>query len=191
MEFDEVIISRKSVRSFQDKEISEEILTKIVEAARLSPSFQNRQCWRFVVVRDKNIIKDLALRSGMISKVNFFIKDAPVVIVACADPAKSGTMNNQNYYLVDTAIAFQQMMLTAWNHGIGSCWLAAFNEEKVREILKIPQNIRVVALSPFGYPKSKKSLYEKAVKTFAGSKKRIELNKIICYEKWDFLKLYK
>ncbi len=184
MEFNEVIISRKSVRSFQDKEIPEEILNNMMEAARLSPSFQNRQCWRFVVVRDKNIIKDMALRSGMISKVNFFIKAAPIVIVACADPAKSGALNNQNYYLVDTAIAFQQMMLSAWNHGIGSCWLAAFNEQKVREILEIPQNIRIVALSPFGYPKDKKSLYEKAVKTFAGSKKRSELKNIMSYDKW-------
>ena len=89
MEFDEVLISRKSVRSFLNKEIPEEILNNMMEAARLSPSFQNRQCWRFIVVRDKNIIKDLALRSGIVSKVNFFIKDAPVVIVACADPAKS------------------------------------------------------------------------------------------------------
>ncbi|HHE65411.1 MAG TPA: nitroreductase [Bacteroidetes bacterium] len=185
MEFDEVIISRKSVRSFQDKEISEEILNTMMEAARLSPSFQNRQCWRFVVVRDKNIIKDLALRSGMVSKVNFFIKDAPVVIVACADPAKSGTINNQDYYLVDTSIAFQQMMLAAWNHGVGSCWLAAFNERYVREILEIPQNIRIVALSPFGYPKEKKSLYEKAVKVFAQSKKRNEIKNIICYDKWS------
>ena len=185
MEFDEVIISRKSVRSFQDKEISEEILNNMMEAARLSPSYQNRQCWRFVVVRNKKIIKDLALRSGMISKVNFFIKDAPVVVIACADPAKSGTMNDQNYYLVDTAIAFQQMMLTAWNHRVGSCWLAAFNEQIVREILEIPKNIRVVALSPFGYPKEKKSLYEKAVKVFAQSKKRNEIKNIFCYDKWS------
>ena len=185
MNFSDVILSRKSVRSFQDKDIPEEILNNMIEAARLAPSFQNRQCWRFIVVRDKNIIKDLALRSGMISKVNFFIKDAPVVIIACADPAKSGTMNDQNYYLVDTAIAFQQMMLSAWNHGIGSCWLAAFNEQRVREILEIPKNIRVVALSPFGYPKKKKSIYEKAVKVFAGSKKRSEIKNIICYDKWS------
>ncbi|NQT65139.1 MAG: nitroreductase family protein, partial [FCB group bacterium] len=107
-----------------------------------------------------------------------------VVIVACADPAKSGTMNNQNYYLVDTAIAFQQMMLSAWNHGIGSCWLAAFNEQKVRDILKIPDNIRVVALSPFGYPKEKKTFYDNAVKVFAQSKKRLDLNKIMMWDKW-------
>ncbi|MDP8202557.1 MAG: nitroreductase family protein [Candidatus Tenebribacter burtonii] len=186
MEFDEVIISRKSVRSFLDREIPEEILNEMMEAVRLSPSFQNKQCWRFIVVKDKKIIKDLALRSGMISKVNFFIKDAPIVIVACADPAKSGMMNNQNYYLVDTAIAFQQMMLTAWNSGIGSCWLAAFNEQKVREILDIPNNIRVVAFSPFGYPKKKKTLYEKAVKTIAQSKKRKDIKKIVCFDKWSF-----
>lgn len=185
MEFEEVIFTRKSVRSFQDKEISQEILNNMMEAARLSPSFQNRQCWRFVVVKDKKLISDLALRSGMVSKVNFFIKDAPVVIVACADPSKSGTMNNQDYYLVDTSIAFQQIMLAAWNYGIGSCWLAAFNEQKVREILKIPNNIRVVALSPFGYPKEKKTLYEKAVKAFAQSKKRNKLENIISYDKWN------
>ena len=77
------------------------------------------------------------------------------------------------------------MMLSAWNHGIGSCWLAAFNEQKVREILEIPQNIRVVALSPFGYPKEKKTLYDKAVKVFAQSKKRNEIKNIICYDKWS------
>ncbi len=184
MEFENVILSRRSIRSFTDKEIPSQILEKIMEAARLSPSFQNRQCWRFIVVRDENIRKKLALKSGLIGKCNFFIKDAPVVVVACADPSKSGTMNDQDYYLVDVAIAFQQMMLTAWNYGIGSCWLAAFNEQKVKEILEIPSKIRVVAMSPFGYPKEKTSLYDKALKTFAGSKKRLPLEKIVCYDKW-------
>ncbi|MBT3755146.1 MAG: nitroreductase, partial [Candidatus Cloacimonetes bacterium] len=66
MDFEEVIFTRKSVRSFQDKEISQEILNNMMEAARLSPSFQNRQCWRFIVVKDKKLIGDLALRSGII-----------------------------------------------------------------------------------------------------------------------------
>ena len=61
MDFEEVIFTRKSVRSFQDKEISQEILNNMMEAARLSPSFQNRQCWRFIVVKDKKLISDLAL----------------------------------------------------------------------------------------------------------------------------------
>ena len=152
----------------------------------MAPSFQNRQCWRFIVVRDKKVRRELALKSGIIGKVNFFVKDAPVIIVACADPRKSGTMNGQKYYLVDTAIAFQQMMLTAWNFGIGSCWLAAFNEKNVRKILDIPENIRVVSLSPFGYPKEKESVYAKAVSTFAGSKKRLPLKKIVSFDRWNF-----
>ncbi|MCF7858507.1 MAG: nitroreductase family protein [Candidatus Cloacimonetes bacterium] len=186
MEFDEVIFSRRSVRSFQDKEIPDIILSEMMEAARVSPSFQNKQCWRFIVVRNKNTIKELALKSGLVSKVNFFIKDAPVVVIACSDPQKSGTMNNQDYYLVDTTIAFQQMMLTAWNHGIGSCWLAAFNEKKVRDILGIPANIRVVALSPFGYPKEKKSIYEQTIKLISQCKKRDDITDIISFDKWDF-----
>jgi nitroreductase len=184
MEFIDVILSRKSVRSFSEEEIPENVLNEMLEAARLSPSSQNRQCWRFIVVQNKETRERLALKSGLIGKVNFFIKDAPVIIVACADPSKSVKLNKQNYYLVDIAIAFQQMMLAAWNHGVGSCWLAAFDEQKVKDILNIPDNIRVVAMSPFGYPKEKASLYDKALKTFAGSKKRLDLNKIIMWEKW-------
>ncbi len=87
---------------------------------------------------------------------------------------------------MDTAIAFQQMMLSAWSKGIGSCWLAAFNEKKVKEILSIPNKIRVVALSPFGYPKDKQNLYAKTVSSIAGSSKRLDLEKIICYDDWQF-----
>ena len=186
MEFTDVILSRKSVRSFSKKEIPDNILNEMLEAARLSPSSQNRQCWRFIIVQNKKTREKLALKSGFIGKFNFFIKDAPVIIVACADPSKSVRLNKQNYYLVDTTIAFQQMMLAAWNNGIGNCWLAAFNEQKVKEILDIPSKIRVVAMSPFGYPKEKISFYDKALKTFAGSKKRLDLNKIISYNKWEF-----
>jgi len=185
VEFEDVITTRRSVRSFQNREIPEEIVNKMMEAAKLSPSFQNKKCWRFVLVRDNKLIYDLALRSGLVSKINFFIKDAPLVVAACADPSRSGTMNEQDYYLVDTAIAFQQMMLTAWNYGIGSCWLAAFSEQRVKQILEIPDHIRVVALSPFGYPKQKRSIYEKAVKTFAGMKKDLETNEIVKLDKWE------
>jgi nitroreductase len=185
MEFIDVIKTRKSVRSFSEEKISEEILQEMFTAAQLSPSFQNRQCWRFVVVRDEKTRSELALKSGFLGKINFFIKKAPVIIVACADTSKSGTVNKQDYYLVDVAISFQQMMLAAWNRGIGSCWLAAFDEKSVKKILGIPNKIRVVAMSPFGYPKDKDTFYAKAVKTFAGSKKRVDLEKIILWEKWE------
>ncbi|MEA3475155.1 MAG: nitroreductase family protein, partial [Candidatus Cloacimonadota bacterium] len=105
----EVIKSRRSIRKYSLRDIEEEKLQTILEAGRLAPSWQNKQCWRFVVVKDKEKIHQLALKSGLISKANFFIKDAAVVIVLCANPKDSGFMNGQYYYLVDTAIAFQQM----------------------------------------------------------------------------------
>ena len=182
---EDVIFTRESVRDFKSDPIPDDILEKMILAARLAPSFQNRQCWRYIMVKDKKIIRDLALNSGLIGKVNFFIKDAPLIVVACADPAKSGTINKQDYYLVDVAISFQQMMLMAWSLGIGSCWLAAFSESKVKSILNIPFGIRVVGLSPFGYPKTKTKLYTKAVKVFAGSKKRIPEGRNFFHDRWN------
>lgn len=180
----DAIVSRKSIRSYDTKPLTDEELGKILEAGRIAPSWQNKQCWQYVVVKDKETISKLAFRSGLISKSNFFIKDAPVVIVACANPNESGHLNGQDYYLVDVAISFQQMMLAAWEMGIGCCWLGAFNDKKVQEILGVPEKVKVVALSPFGYPKDKDSLYAKAIKTFAGSKKRKDLEKIVHWEKW-------
>ncbi|MCD4818577.1 MAG: nitroreductase family protein [Candidatus Cloacimonetes bacterium] len=186
MKFLEVIQTRKSIRSFADQEITDEILQKVLLAGRSAPSCQNKQCWRFIVVKTEEIKKKLSLHSGLIGTINYFIKDAPIIIIACANPKRSVKLNNQEYYLVDTAIAFQQMMLTAWNFGIGSCWLAAFNEHKVKSILSIPTEIRVVAMSPFGFPREKEKLYAKAVSKFSGSKKRLDLEKIVSYEKWKF-----
>ena len=184
MDFIDVIKTRKSIRDFSNKPISDKILNEILISGQLAPSCQNRQCWRYLVVKDKNLINKLALHSGLIGKVNFFIKNAPVIIVATADPQNSCYLNDQHYYLVDVGISFQQMMLTAWNFGIGSCWLAAFNEQKVKFILDIPDSYKVVALSPFGYPKDEKSLYSKVVSTFAKSKKRKSLEEIIMPDKW-------
>ena len=172
-----------TAKTYDDPEMIS-ALEKMIQAARSAPSFQNRQCWNYVFVRDKKLINDLAVRSGLIGKVNFFIKDAPLVVAACADTTRSGTINKQDYYLVDVAISFQQMMLMAWSMGIGSCWLAAFNEPAVKKILDIPEKIRIVAISPFGYPKEKVRLYSKVLKTFAGSGKRMPQSKNFFFEKW-------
>jgi len=184
MEFLDVIKSRRSVRSYRDEQIKPEELELIIEAGRNAPSYQNRQCWRFLVIDDKELIEKVAFNSGLVGTVNLFIKTAPTLIIACADPSKSGGINKQDYYLVDTAIAFQQMMLTAWSLGIGSCWMAAFDEKKLKKLLQIPEKIRVVAMSPFGYPKEQESVYGKIVKAFAGSKRRKKREEIVCFNEW-------
>ena len=177
----DVILSRHSVRDFLQKQIPEEVLADMLEAARLAPSAQNRQPWRFIVLRNPERIRALAANTGLIGLSNFFIRNAPCLIIAGADKDKNVRINEQDYYLVDTAIAFQQMMLMAWSHGVGSCWLAAFSEKKLSSYLDLPKSWRILALSPFGYPAEKQGLYTKALKTFAGSKDRLPLDKIVRY----------
>ena len=179
MEFSEVVTTRCSVRDFLPDPIPQEVLEEILEAGRLAPSAQNRQPWRYIVFTDKAEIKKLALNTGLIGLSNIFIRSAPCLIIACADTKKNVRINQQDYYLVDTAISFQQMVLAAWNRGVGSCWLAAFSEKKLKSHLHLPKSWRVVAMAPFGYPAEKKSLYSKALSSFAGSKDRLSLCDIV------------
>ncbi len=178
MDAKELILSRHSVRNFMPDPIPTEVLNDILEAGRLAPSAQNRQPWRYLVYTDNARIQKLALFCGLIGLANFFIRKAPCLIVACADTKDNVRINGQDYYLVDTAVSFHQMMLVALNHGIGSCWLAAFSEKKLRQFLKIPDSWRIVALSPFGYP-AEKSTYSKLVSSFAGSSGRKALKEIV------------
>lgn len=151
----------------------------MLEAARLAPSAQNRQPWRYIVFTDPAQIRRLARHCGLIGLSNYFIAKAPCLIVACADTASNVRINGQDYYLVDTAISFQQLHLSAWSHGIGSCWLAAFSEKMLKKYLQLPKTWRVVALSPFGYPAEKKSLYAKTLSALAGSHDRLPLDAIV------------
>lgn len=186
MELDQILKSRRSIRDFKTDKIPEEIIDYMLYSALAAPSFQNRKCWRYIFVDETDLIRKLALNSGLLGKVNFFIKSAPLVVVACADPGRSGRVNDQDYYLVDVAISFQQMMLAAWDRGIGSCWLAAFSEKDVRNILAIPAQIRIVAMSPFGYPKEDKTIYSKVVTAFASTRKKLTEQQIFCWNKWKF-----
>lgn len=179
MDTSTTIFTRHSVRTFRPDPIPEETLSEILEAGRLAPSAQNKQPWRFIVITEPARIKELVFHCGLIGLSNFFIRSAPCVIIACAETKNNLHINGQDYYLVDTAIAFQQMMLMAWSHGIGSCWLAAFSEKRVRQYLEIPPSWRVVALSPFGYPAEKKTLHAKLVSSYARSTDRKAIEEIV------------
>ncbi len=177
----DIISSRHSVRDFDPKPLADGALDAILEAGRLAPSAQNRQPWRYIVFTDPAKIRELAKNTGLVGLSNFFIKDAPCLIIACADTKKNVRINNQDYYLVDTAISFQQMILCAWEMGIGTCWLAAFSEKVLVKYLDLPKSWRIVAISPFGYPKDQKGLYSKAVSAFAGSTKRQVIEDMVIY----------
>ena len=140
----DLILSRRSIRRYEDKDISEEVLQQILETGRQAPSAANRQPIHFVIVNDHDILKNLCD-----NLINRFVKYAPVAIVGSAD-IKS--LLTGKWAVVDTTIALQNMVIAAWTLGIGSCWIGACNEEKVKELLKIPDKWKVVALITLGYP---------------------------------------
>ena len=156
----DVIKERFSVRKYLDKPVEDEKLQMILESARLAPSASNSQPWHFYVVKDREKIKALSKNMPLGSKVviNSFVTQAPVVIVATAGPigllykALSYIVNKRWYYL-DVAIALEHMVLTAWDLGIGSCWIGWFDEKKVKGLLDIPKDEEVIAMLTLGYPK--------------------------------------
>jgi len=164
------ISQRSSVRAYKDTDIEEDKLRKVLEAARLSPSASNRQEWKFIVVRDKEARRKLAKAAFGQS----FIGEAPVVIAACGTESKSFMACGQPTYTVDVSIACSFMILQAYELGLGTCWIGAFEEDEVKKILKIPEEVRVVAMAPLGYPNQPPS-----------QKFRKSLNEIVCYEKYE------
>jgi nitroreductase len=180
MEFSSVIKSRESIRDYSSKKVEDEKIKYILECGRLAPSWTNRQCWQFIVVKDKKIIKELSKASI----INRWLKNTPIVIVACGDPKQSGVRNKINYFMVDVSIALEHIVLAATDKGLGTCWIGGFSENKVKRILEIPDRIRVVALTPLGYPAGKKGLIGKAAKIVTQSKKRKSLDKITHFNKW-------
>ena len=170
MDIYEAIKTRKSVRSFLDRDIEEDKLQRIMEAVRLAPSAKNRQEWRFVVVRDRQKRKELAQAGRNLT----FVGEAPVVIVCCAKTDKRVMRCGLECYPIDVAIAIDHLTLAAVSEGLGTCWIGSFESEQVKQILGIPQEIVVVELLPLGYPQDL-SINEKS---------RLSLEEIVHYEKW-------
>lgn len=166
----DAIRTRKSVRMFLDQPVEQDKLVQVLEAARLAPSASNRQEWRFVIVREPETRKLLA---GIASSQGHVYK-APVVVVACAETDEHVMQCGQLCYPIDVAIALEHISLAAVELGLGTCWVGAFDEDKVRQLLDIPERIRVVQLMPLGYPADLSPV----------EKKRLQLDRIVKYEHW-------
>ena len=181
----EAIKTRRSVRRFQDKPVEDEKLNTLLESVRMSPSWANLQCWKFLVVKDKTLreqISEMSYVESFFSTVGYKanpakkgLAEAPVVIVACADPAKSGMLWDQHYYMTDIGIAAQTLMLSARALGLGTVFVGVFDEQKLHDLLSVPTHIRIVGLFPLGY-----SLEEKK-----DGPPRKPLSEIVVYEKWE------
>ncbi len=185
MDFWEVVKQRKSYRNFSPQPVEQDKILKVLEAARLAPSWQNRQCWRFVVVQNKEKIRKIGQLNPFTLNINFFLQKVPVIIIACANPKDSGSRDGKDYYLVDTAIAMEHLVLAATDLGLATCWIGAFDEKMIKDALEIPDEIRVVALTPLGYPAEKENIVDKVSKIVAKGANRKPLEEIAYFEKWE------
>jgi len=170
MDVMEAIKRRCSVRSYHDRPVEKEKLESILEAARLAPSASNRQEWRFIVVQDKQS-RQLLMKAA---RNQAFVGQAPVVIACCAQTDNHTMACGQMCYPIDVAIAIEHMVLKATEEGLGTCWVGAFYEQQVKEILGIPEDIRVVELLSLGYP----------AQPCPAQKDRLGLEEIVMHERW-------
>jgi nitroreductase len=167
MDFIELIKKRYSVRGFQERPVSDELVLKVLEAARWAPSACNNQPWNFIVIRST----EFKLRLEAVYNRPWFLA-APVIIAACCDRNISWKRTDgKEYGDVDIAIALDHLTLAAAEMGLGTCWVGAFNYPEACRVLRLPDNIEPVAFTPLGYPSVEQS-----------TKKRKELDQIVHWE---------
>ncbi|MBN1974014.1 MAG: nitroreductase family protein [Sedimentisphaerales bacterium] len=166
----DIIQKRYSCRSYQEKEIEQDKLDRIFEAARLAPSAKNFQDWRFVVVTDKDVKNKIA---SVTNRPPLFEK-AGAIIVACSN--KEYIMQcGQAVGPIDVSIALEHISLQAAELGLATCWIGSFDAQKAKQLLNIPEDVTVIELMSLGYPAEK-----------GRQNTRLAIEEILCYNKWNF-----
>lgn len=167
----EAIAVRRSVRAYQDKPVEREKLESIFAAVRLAPSARNAQEWRFVLVTDPELRSKVAAAGAPP-----FLKDCPVIVVACAITDRRIMRCGEAAYPIDLAIAIDHLTLAAAAMGLGTCWIGSFESESVREALGIPEGVPIVELVALGYPA------DEAPHTV--DKRRLSVDEIVAENGW-------
>jgi nitroreductase len=164
MEVLAAIKTRRSIRRYKSTSVDDRAIETVLEAGRWAPSWANTQCWRFVVVRDTDIKNKLAETligiSDRPNRATEAIKTVPVLIVACAEMGKSGyrargseiATDKGDWFMFDTALAVQNMVLAAHSLGLGTVIIGAFDAFRAAAVLGVPDGYSVVTLFPLGVP---------------------------------------
>ena len=149
LDFYDVVRKRRSYRVYKPDMPEKEKVERILEAARLAPTWANKQGVHYIIVQKLENVKAVWKAIGQNTKFT----EAPMFIVGVISESGSGTnLNGEKYYGVDFGICFEHILLAATAEGLATCWIGWFNEEKVREILEIPKKYRVMGITPLGYP---------------------------------------
>lgn len=166
MNFLELAQTRRSLRTYLDKPVEKEKLEYVLECARLAPSWKNLQCWRFIVIDDAAGREAIAESMGENNPGRKALISAPIVVVLCAVPRESEVWEGKDNMMLDAGLAMEHLILAATEQGLGTCWQGLFSEVKVRGALNVPDDVRVVAMTPLGYaaeerrPRPRKAMAE-------------------------------
>jgi nitroreductase len=149
MDFYEVVRKRRSYREFKSNMPEKEKVERIIEAARLAPTWANKQGMHYIVVQNPDKVKEVFKAIGQMSK----FATAPMFIVGAILEKDSGMGSNKlKYFTVDFGICFEHLILAAAAENLATCWIGWFNEDEIKKILEIPEKYRVIGLTPLGYP---------------------------------------
>jgi nitroreductase len=150
-DLDALLGRRRMVRRFRADPVSDEVVRRLIDMATRAPSAGNTQPWGFVVVRDRERRRQL----GAAAFGQTWLAEAPVSVVPCADPSPARPRygdRSVRYALIDTAFASLLLLLGVTEAGLGACFVGAFDDDRVRSILRLPAHVQPLAVVPIGYP---------------------------------------
>ena len=158
MSFVQLVQSRRSVRRFLDKPVDRALILQCVEAARLAPSAENVQPWRFLILDDPQVRQKFCDENFTgLYRVSKWAEKAPVLVALLAEKdLLANRIGKQitgiHYYLIDMGIGGEHFVLQATELGLGTCWIGWFNPDKARRFLQLPGKYEIVSLLALGYP---------------------------------------
>jgi len=158
MEFMEIIKTRRSIRKFEDKDVEQEKIEKLLESVKWAQSWANTQCWEVIVVKDMDVKKKLQETVPNNNPAYLAIVNAPVVFVMVAKLKQAGyykgkvTTKFGDWFMFDIGIATQNLCLTAKSLGLGGVVVGLFDQDKAKKVLGVPDGYEVVVMVPMGYP---------------------------------------
>lgn len=168
----EAIKKRRSIRKYEETDVGDEQVKQVIETARYAPSWANKQGWQLMVIRDAGTRNKVAeILEG--NPAQRAVATAPVLLVVCADPGASGVQKGKEYYMADAGILMDHLMLEAAELGLGTVFIGMFDEDGIRGVLGVPEQFRIVGMTPLGYPAKTPS-----------ERPRNELDDIVHWDTW-------
>jgi nitroreductase len=179
MDVMDAIGGRRSIRKYKSDPVPEEALRTVLEAVRWAPSWANTQCWEVIVAGDPRVKSELSTALGETNPALSSMREAPLILILCGRKGVSGYSKGQprttkgDWLMFDVGLAMQNLCLAAHALGLGTVVIGSFNHQKVGEIMGVPQNVEVVAMTPLGYPA-----------TGGRPPKRKEISEFVFYERY-------